>query len=176
MLEVLADERIRLVTMTITGTAYRWNPETGEFDPDDDEVRWGLDHPDEPRGVSGGPGRALERRRRAGIAPFTLLSCDNMEHDGAAARTAVVGFAAPRDEGLATWIAGMWRSRAAWWIASPRRRPPRNARRSFERSGSGEPLTFRVMPPLPRRVGREVSAARSGGPDAAAYEPGGGSG
>jgi fructuronate reductase/mannitol 2-dehydrogenase len=105
VLDVLADERTRLVTMTITGTAYRLDPETGEFDPDDDELRWDLDHPDEPRSVFGVLVGALDRRRRAGIAPFTLLSCDNMRHNGEAARTAVVGFAALRDEGLATWIA-----------------------------------------------------------------------
>jgi fructuronate reductase/mannitol 2-dehydrogenase len=48
---------------------------------------------------------ALDRRRRSGIQPFTVLPCDNMPDNGAAIRTAVVGFARLRDEVLARWIA-----------------------------------------------------------------------
>jgi fructuronate reductase/mannitol 2-dehydrogenase len=47
---------------------------------------------------------ALHRRREAGIAPFTVLSCDNMQANGIAARTAIVSFARLRDDQLAEWI------------------------------------------------------------------------
>jgi mannitol-1-phosphate/altronate dehydrogenase len=47
----------------------------------------------------------LDRRRRAGLPPFTVVSCDNMHRNGEAARSAVVGFARLRDEVLARWIA-----------------------------------------------------------------------
>ncbi|MEU0090050.1 hypothetical protein [Kribbella sp. NPDC006257] len=40
---------------------------------------------------------ALERRRRLGIAPFTVLSCDNLPRNGSAARTALVAAAGRRD-------------------------------------------------------------------------------
>jgi mannitol 2-dehydrogenase len=92
------------VTMTVTGTAYRIDPQTGEFQPDD-EARADLEHPDRPTSVFGFLVEALDRRRRAGLPPFTVLSCDNMQSNGTAARTAVVGFARLRDEVLARWIA-----------------------------------------------------------------------
>jgi fructuronate reductase/mannitol 2-dehydrogenase len=38
------------------------------------------------------------------VAPFTVLSCDNIPSNGAAARTMVVSFAELRDPGLARWI------------------------------------------------------------------------
>ena len=104
VLSALADERTRLVTLTITGTGYRIDPHTGEFDPDDDEVQADLGDPARPRTVFGYLVEALHRRRQAGLAPFTVLSCDNMQHNGAAARTAVVSFARLRDEELAAWI------------------------------------------------------------------------
>jgi mannitol 2-dehydrogenase len=104
VLELLADEQTRVVTMTVTGTAYRIDPQTGEFEPDD-EARDDLANPQRPCSVFGFIVEALDRRRRAGLPPFTVLSCDNMQSNGTAARTAVVGFARLRDEVLARWIA-----------------------------------------------------------------------
>ncbi len=103
VLDRLADPRTRVVTMTITGAGYLLDPSTGVFTPDDD-VRHDLEHPDAPRTVFGFLVEALDRRRRAGTAPFTVLSCDNVHRNGDATRAAVVGFAARRDEVLARWI------------------------------------------------------------------------
>jgi fructuronate reductase/mannitol 2-dehydrogenase len=47
---------------------------------------------------------ALDRRRRAGLPGFTILSCDNMAGNGAITRVAVLSFARLRDERLARWI------------------------------------------------------------------------
>jgi mannitol 2-dehydrogenase len=104
VLDALADEGIRVVTMTITGTSYRIDPHTGEFDADDEEVQADLADPAHPRTVFGYVVEALDRRRRSGQPPFTVLSCDNMQDNGAAARTAMVSFARLRDEELAAWI------------------------------------------------------------------------
>jgi mannitol 2-dehydrogenase len=103
VLALLTDETTRLVTMTVTGTAYRIDPHTGEFEPDD-EARADLEHPTEPKSVFGFVVEGLDRRRRAGLPPFTVLSCDNMQSNGDAARAAVVGYARLRDEVLARWI------------------------------------------------------------------------
>jgi mannitol-1-phosphate/altronate dehydrogenase len=104
VLDVLSDERTRMVSLTITGNGYRLCPQTGEFDPDDVDIRWDLAHTACPRTVFGYIVEALDRRRRAGLPPFTVVSCDNMHRNGDAARAAVVGFARLRDEVLARWI------------------------------------------------------------------------
>jgi fructuronate reductase/mannitol 2-dehydrogenase len=101
---VLADPCTRLVTLTVTGTTYRVDPATGAYDPDE-EARADLRDPHRPRSVFGSLVEGLDRRRRAGLPPFTVLSCDNMLGNGDAARTAVVGHARLRDEVLARWIA-----------------------------------------------------------------------
>jgi fructuronate reductase/mannitol 2-dehydrogenase len=103
VLTVLTDERTRLVTMTVTGNAYRIDPTSGEFVPDD-AVRAELADPQHPRSLFGYIVTALDVRRRAGRPPFTVLSCDNMQANGEAARAAVVGFARLYDEDLARWI------------------------------------------------------------------------
>jgi mannitol 2-dehydrogenase len=47
---------------------------------------------------------ALHRRRERGIAPFTVMSCDNLPHNGRLAKLAFTTFARLRDERLADWI------------------------------------------------------------------------
>lgn len=84
----LTDPRVKLVTLTITGNGYA---------P-------GAAASGSRRSVFGLIVRALERRRRAGTAPFTVLSCDNLPDSGAAARRAVMALARQREAGLADWI------------------------------------------------------------------------
>jgi mannitol 2-dehydrogenase len=103
VLAALTDERTRLVTMTITGNAYRIDAGTGRFVPDD-AVHADLADPHAPQTLFGYIVEALDVRRRAGLPPFTVLSCDNMQSNGEAARAAVVGFARLRDPELARWI------------------------------------------------------------------------
>ncbi|HJX43704.1 MAG TPA: mannitol dehydrogenase family protein [Geodermatophilus sp.] len=108
VLTALADEGTRVVTLTITGTGYRIDAHSGEFDADDPHVARDLEDPGTPETVFGYLVEALHRRRQAGRAPFTVLSCDNMQSNGSAARTAVVSFARLRDADdggdLAGWI------------------------------------------------------------------------
>ncbi|MCW2682640.1 MAG: Mannitol dehydrogenase domain protein [Blastococcus sp.] len=104
VLDVLTDERTRMVSLTITGSGYRLCPQTGEFDADDVDIRWDLAEADRPRTVFGFIVEALDRRRRANLPPFTVVSCDNMHRNGEAARAAIVGFARLRNEVLARWI------------------------------------------------------------------------
>ena len=104
VLEALADDRTRLVTLTITAAAYKVDPETGEFLASDVQVVTDLADPSHPQTALGYIVEGLDRRRCAGHAPFTVLSCDNMPGNGSVARTAVMAFAKLRDDRLARWI------------------------------------------------------------------------
>jgi fructuronate reductase/mannitol 2-dehydrogenase len=103
VLDALSDPATRLVTLTITGNGYNLNAE-GEFSVDDPLVAPELEDPGRPETVFGYLVEALDRRRRAGTAPFTVLSCDNIPANGTAARSMVVSFAQLRDPDLARWI------------------------------------------------------------------------
>ena len=104
VLDALADARTRLVTLTVTGPAYHVDPLTGEFDALSPAVTADLASPAQPSSALGYLVEALDRRRRAGLAPFTVLSCDNVPGNGLITRTALVAFAQLRDPGLADWI------------------------------------------------------------------------
>jgi mannitol 2-dehydrogenase len=104
VLDRLSDPATKLVTLTITGNGYLLTPD-GTFAVDDPLVASELEDPGRPDTVFGYLVEALDRRRRAGSTPFTVLSCDNIPGNGAAARTMVVSFAELRDPDLARWIA-----------------------------------------------------------------------
>lgn len=46
----------------------------------------------------------LERRRKAGVGGLSVMSCDNLPHNGSLARAAVTDFAKRHDPALAEWI------------------------------------------------------------------------
>jgi mannitol 2-dehydrogenase len=103
-LAALADEATRMVTLTITGDGYYIDKRTGEFDCARGDVGADLSIPDHFTSTWAYLAEALFRRRRAGLPPFTVMSCDNVPDNGQAARTALVSFATLRDPSLGRWI------------------------------------------------------------------------
>jgi len=100
----LAAPQTRVVSLTITGNGYFLDPVSCEFDAAHPDVRNDLVASNCFATAWGYLTEALDRRRRAGIAPFTVLCCDNIPDNTQAARTALVSFAALKDPGLARWI------------------------------------------------------------------------
>ena len=104
VLNALAAPETRVVTLTITEGGYNYNQATGEFNAHHADILRDLAHQHEPVTVFGYLAEAMDRRRRSGGAPFTVLSCDNLTHNGDTARLAVLSFAALRDSALVPWI------------------------------------------------------------------------
>jgi mannitol-1-phosphate/altronate dehydrogenase len=104
VLELLTDPALRIVTLTITEGGYHVDPETGVFLTDHPDVAHDLSGDSDPRTVFGFVTEALARRRSAGTNPFTVVSCDNLRHNGEVARAAFVGFASALDQELGAWI------------------------------------------------------------------------
>ena len=100
----MADPAIRIVSLTITEGGYNFDSSTGEFNFENPDVVHDLANPKEPRTVFGFLTEALRQRREANIAPFTIQSCDNIQHNGNVARKMVLAFANRQDPDLATWI------------------------------------------------------------------------
>lgn len=104
VLAKLADERTRIVSLTITEGGYNFSAATGEFDAHNPAVVADLAPGAVPATTFGLVVEALARRRERGLAPFTIMSCDNIEGNGQIARTVFTAFARLRDPGLADWI------------------------------------------------------------------------
>lgn len=105
LIAAMADPRIRIVSLTVTEKGYCHDPATGALDPNHPDVLHDLAHPSAPISAPGLIVRALEMRRGAGIAPFAVLSCDNLPANGETTARVVTALAALRDPSLAKWIA-----------------------------------------------------------------------
>ncbi|WP_298874265.1 mannitol dehydrogenase family protein [uncultured Microbacterium sp.] len=106
LIEMLAAASTRIVSLTITEGGYNLSDATGRFDTTNTAMRADTWNEDRPTTVFGYLAAALRRRRRAGIAPFTVLSCDNIQNNGDMAREALVSFIGMTDVDLADWVEG----------------------------------------------------------------------
>ncbi|GMA25390.1 hypothetical protein GCM10025864_31490 [Luteimicrobium album] len=104
VVEKLADPATRIVSLTVTEGGYNFNQVTGEFDASNPDVVADLAPGATPRTVFGLVVEGLARRRARGVAPFTVMSCDNIQGNGQMARRTFGAFARLRDPGLADWI------------------------------------------------------------------------
>lgn len=120
LLEKLAEPAIRIVSLTITEGGYCIDDGSGEFLAELPLVRHDLANPRTPRGVFGFLCEALRRRRDTGVPAFTVMSCDNLPHNGEVARRRCW----PSPNGSTRgWRAGSRRTSAfptPWSTASPR--------------------------------------------------------
>ena len=98
----LADPMVRLVTLTITEKGYC--PAGSGLDFSHPEIVRDLATPETPHGAIGYIVAGLARRKRRGVAPYTVLSCDNLADNGGKLRSAVLQYAQRVDPGLARWI------------------------------------------------------------------------
>ncbi|MGH1542438.1 MAG: mannitol dehydrogenase family protein [Arenicella sp.] len=101
----LTSPDIKIVSLTITEGGYYTDDSTGEFINDHPQIQHDLQNPSKPKTVFGLLTLALANRREMGIAPFTVLSCDNLPHNGQVARNALLRFAERTDVSLSKWIA-----------------------------------------------------------------------
>ena len=104
ILAALADPAVRIVSMTVTEGGYFLDADTGRFDANHAAIARDAASPDDPQTVFGLIVRALAARRDAGQPAFTVMSCDNLPHNGVVARGAVVGLARLIDPALADWV------------------------------------------------------------------------
>ncbi|HTX81023.1 MAG TPA: mannitol dehydrogenase family protein [Streptosporangiaceae bacterium] len=100
----MTSESTRIVSLTITEGGYNISDVTGEFDAGNPEVIHDLEPDAEPRTTFGLITEALRRRRKRGLAPFTIMSCDNLQGNGHLARRVFTAFARLREPDLSEWV------------------------------------------------------------------------
>lgn len=104
VIEKMAHPETRIVSLTITEGGYNFDQVTGEFDAENPGVQADLADGAVPKTVFGLVVEALVRRRGRGIAPFTVMTCDNIPSNGEMARRSFSTFASLRDPELGRWV------------------------------------------------------------------------
>jgi mannitol 2-dehydrogenase len=104
VLERLADPATRIVSLTITEGGYNISDTTGEFDTSNLAIVADAAPGATPSTVFGIIVAGLRLRRARGIAPFTVMSCDNVEGNGHVARASFTAFSRLIDPEFADWM------------------------------------------------------------------------
>jgi mannitol 2-dehydrogenase len=104
VIDKLADEATRIVSLTVTEGGYNIHNVTGEFNAENPDVAHDLQPGATPRTTFGLITEGLRRRRERGVAPFTVMTCDNIPGNGHLAGTVFAAFARLRDPDLGDWV------------------------------------------------------------------------
>jgi fructuronate reductase len=104
VLTAMCDPNVRIVSLTVTEKGYCHDPATGELDEMHPDIIADLAVPIAPRSAPGLLVEALVRRRARGIAPFTVLCCDNLPSNGRTVKRIVSRLGALRDPELGVFI------------------------------------------------------------------------
>src|SRR5215211_5866494 len=105
VIEKMADPGTRIVSLTVTEGGYNFHPVTGEFDEANPAVQADLAPGAVPATTFGLITEALMRRRTRVVAPFTIMSCDNIQGNGHVAQEVFTAFARLREPELGEWVA-----------------------------------------------------------------------
>ncbi len=104
LLNALCASGTRIVTVTVTEKGYGFDRGQGGIDRSNATVAHDLSFPHSPTGVLGLIVCSLQIRRQSGIAPFTVLCCDNLPDNGRYVAQAVIEYARLQSPELARWI------------------------------------------------------------------------
>lgn len=105
LLEAIDRPEIRIVSLTITEHGYCLDRATRTLDFAHPLIVHDRAQPERPASAIGVLVEAYRKRRAAGGCAFTAMSCDNIPHNGAVLRAAVLALAQEVDGDLARWIA-----------------------------------------------------------------------
>jgi mannitol 2-dehydrogenase len=104
VIDKMAHEDTKIVSLTITEGGYNFNPSTGEFDFENPIIQEELKHPENPKSVYGFLAAALQKRKDSKLPAFTILSCDNIEHNGDVTKKMLLAFTQKLNPELAEWV------------------------------------------------------------------------
>lgn len=99
----LADEAIRILSLTITEKGYCYDNDKNLM-MDNPSIAHDLRNLDTPKTAIGYIVAGLKGRMDTGKKPFTVMSCDNLPGNGHLTQKLVLQFANAVDQNLASWI------------------------------------------------------------------------
>ena len=104
VIDLLASDSTKIISLTITEGGYNFNPNTGDFIIDKPEIKHDIENPETPQTVFGYLAASFAKRLKAGAKGVTVLSCDNVQHNGDMAKKGVIAFAKAQNPELASWV------------------------------------------------------------------------
>jgi fructuronate reductase len=105
LLNALSSPRTHIVTLTVTEKGYCLGM-NGDLDVANAEIAHDLENTGEPSSTIGWLAASLQQRYESHGRPITIISCDNLQANGAKLRQAVTGFVERSKPQMLPWLAG----------------------------------------------------------------------
>lgn len=102
--DAIASPDVQLVTLTITEKGYCLDSQQNNLNISDPDVSADCDSLDQPKTAIGHLVAGLAKRQRNGSGAITVLSCDNLSHNGDCTRRAVLAMANAHSVTLHHWV------------------------------------------------------------------------
>jgi fructuronate reductase len=103
LLSALSSPRTHIVTLTVTEKGYCLAM-NGDLDVAHAEIAHDLEHPREPSSAIGWLAAGLEERYQSHRRPLTIISCDNLQSNGAKLRRAMSAFVERSRPEMLPWM------------------------------------------------------------------------
>jgi mannitol-1-phosphate/altronate dehydrogenase len=103
-LEILSRPETAVISLTVTEKGYYYDTAGEDLAWDNADLIHDTRQPDAPRTTIGFLAAALDRRRRAGAGPVTLMSCDNFPSNGTILARCLASFCRETRPDLVPWI------------------------------------------------------------------------
>jgi mannitol-1-phosphate/altronate dehydrogenase len=103
-LEILSREETAVISLTVTEKGYYYDTLREDLAWDQEDMIHDAARPDEPRTTIGFLALALDRRRKEGGGPVTVMSCDNFPSNGRILARCLLSFCRKARPDLVPWI------------------------------------------------------------------------
>ncbi|AXA33103.1 mannitol dehydrogenase family protein [Francisella adeliensis] len=95
---------LAIISMTVTEGGYNIDPNTGKFDWNNDNIKFDIENFNTPKTIFGFLALCLRERKLNNQAGVTLLSCDNVQHNGRVLEYTLLEFLSKQDQNLKNWV------------------------------------------------------------------------
>lgn len=105
IIDAIALPSVKLISLTITEKGYCHHPSSGKLNIEHPDIQHDISNPQMPKSAPGFIVAGLFKRFVNRLEPISILSCDNLPHNGSITRAVVIELAEQIDTELADWIA-----------------------------------------------------------------------
>lgn len=101
--DALVSKNTKIVSLTVTEKGYCHDPATGRLAADHSDIQHDLATDGYPRSAIGWLAHGLLARHDAGLAPFTILTCDNLPSNGKTVRQVLLDYISLKAPSAVEW-------------------------------------------------------------------------
>jgi len=103
VIEKMSEPDVKIISLTITEGGYNFDAATGDFMLNEPAIQRDLKNPENPKTIFGYLTQAMKLRSIRELPGLTLLSCDNIQHNGDVLKKMLISYMKEAEPGIIEW-------------------------------------------------------------------------